>query len=153
RVTNGTSPYTVTVDASAIGGSSTLPLVSNGANYFTNTFSFAGVNGGNYTLPVSAPDNASQTASGSIPLAVTRTALGWKGDASDRELHLHGRRQPDRDRWFDQARFRHVDPDGKRRQFQRRPFRQQWSPGPGRSRQRHQRRHGRCQRRHRAGRQ
>lgn len=81
-VSNGTPPYTVTVDTSSIGGP-VLSLMTNGSiHVFTNTVSLAGVADGNYSLLATATDGNSQMANANIVLTVTGVAMIWNGDAS-----------------------------------------------------------------------
>lgn len=87
-VTNGTAPYTVTVDASSIGGSSSLGLVRNASTagnvyiYTNGVTPSAGTASGIYSLPVTANDSASGTANADISVIVTGASLIWNGDAS-----------------------------------------------------------------------
>lgn len=89
-VTNGTAPYTVTVNASLIGGSSTLSLVEDAAEpvypnsaTFTNSVApSASTASGNYPLPVTANDSASGSANANISLTVAGASLVWNGDGS-----------------------------------------------------------------------
>ena len=89
-VTNGQAPFTVTVDASSIGGSATFGLVRNTSTagnvyIFTNTITPSNPTNGT-SLPVSAIDSASQTATGNISLTVTGASLVWNGDASGKSF-------------------------------------------------------------------
>jgi len=86
-VTNGMPPYTVTVDASSVGASSSVGLVLQGSGLtpgvgyvYTNTIAVGINTPGSYLLPVTATDTAAQTGSNNIPLAVA-VYLTWNGDA------------------------------------------------------------------------
>ncbi|MBU6409941.1 MAG: autotransporter-associated beta strand repeat-containing protein, partial [Verrucomicrobia bacterium] len=86
-VTNGTPLYNVTVNASAIGASSSVALalqgsgVTPGVGYvYTNTVAVATTNAGNYLLPINVTDSASYTVSNNVPLTVA-VYLTWNGDA------------------------------------------------------------------------
>lgn len=87
-VTNGTPPYTVTADTSSIGGSSSFNLVRDtskpaGVYVYTNSVTPApSTISGNYTLPVTATDNAFLTANANISLTVVGASLTWNGDPS-----------------------------------------------------------------------
>jgi fibronectin-binding autotransporter adhesin len=88
-VTNGTAPYTVTVDTSLIGGPSALSLVEDGADpvypnsaTFTNSVTpSAGAALGAYSLPVTANDSALGSANANISFTYVGASLVWNGDA------------------------------------------------------------------------
>lgn len=87
-VTNGTPLYTVTVNASPIGASSSVALalqgggVTPGVGYiYTNTVTVANNTPAVYSLPVNVADSGSGTASNNISLTVA-VYLTWNGDAS-----------------------------------------------------------------------
>ena len=83
-VTNGTAPYTVTVDASSVGASSSVSLVDDGSGFtFTNTITTGGSTaGGSYSLPVDVVDGAAATADGNIALTVVGASLVWNGNVN-----------------------------------------------------------------------
>jgi len=89
-LTNGVAPYTVTVNASSIGGSSSVGLVQDtdptlldeNLLLFTNTVALGNQSAGSYLLPVSANDSTTptpQTGTANIPLTVAGSPLTWVG--------------------------------------------------------------------------
>jgi fibronectin-binding autotransporter adhesin len=96
RPTNGTAPYTVTVNASSLGGPSSLNLVQDGSQpagvyVYTNSLMPSGTTvAGNYALPVSVTDSASGNRPGEIFLTITGASLIWNGDASGNNNWANG---------------------------------------------------------------
>ena len=83
--TPGSSPIsTVTVDASALGGSATQPLYLSTGNVYTNTIAAtAGTSPGSYSLLATVTDTGSQSATAGTSLLVTIANDVWTGIGSD----------------------------------------------------------------------
>lgn len=84
--TNGTggTVNSVVVDASAIGGSSTLSLISAGGNVWTNSVPVAAATGaGGVILVATLTDTANLTAIVNIPLTVSTANDVWNGGGLD----------------------------------------------------------------------
>ena len=75
----------VTVDASLIGGSSTLPLVPDGNGNYTNSVTVSSmITSGNKTLPLTCSDTLGNfSAPASISLAIGGEKEIWNGNGSD----------------------------------------------------------------------
>ena len=86
---NGTAGTvnSVVVDASAIGGSSTLNLVNAGGNVWTNSVTIAtDFTPGNQTLPATVTDTAALTTFVNIPVSVVAGNNVWNGGGTDDNL-------------------------------------------------------------------
>jgi len=84
--TNGTggSVVSVTLNASTIGGSSSLALVNAGGNLWTNTVTIAaGTSAGNYNLAATLTDTVPLTGVAYIPLTVNAANDVWNGLAGN----------------------------------------------------------------------
>jgi autotransporter-associated beta strand protein len=84
--TNGSNPIsTVTLDASSIGGSSTLSLVqSNASNVYTNTVTpSAGTVAGAKTLVATMTDSTALSGTTTISLTVSTASSVWNGGGAD----------------------------------------------------------------------
>jgi autotransporter-associated beta strand protein len=81
---SGGTVNSVTVDTSAIGGSSSVALVLAGGKLWTNTVSVAaGITPGNYTLVAALTDTVPLTGLINLPLTVTIANDVWNGLAAD----------------------------------------------------------------------
>lgn len=82
-VNQGSAPITsVKVDASPIGGSSTLTLVADGAGDYTNTVTVpAATSADDVMLNVTATDGNSLSASAEVPLTISASTEVWNGGA------------------------------------------------------------------------
>jgi hypothetical protein len=80
----GNSITSVSLNASAIGGSSSVSLNSAGGSAYTNGVVISSTTaGGSYLLPVTVTDNVGGVNSYSIQLTVTSVAEVWSGGGSD----------------------------------------------------------------------
>lgn len=86
NATNGSAGTvnSVVLNASAIGGSSSIALVSAGGNVWTNTVAVpAATSPGNYTLAATLTDTASLSGNVNIPLTVVSGNDVWNGAAAN----------------------------------------------------------------------